>query len=136
MTCAWVLVTPEGEKSGVITEPPAPENTNNIAEWAALEAGIRTVMNRITAGHKCDRLIIRGDSRLVIQQLTGAWGCKAPKLMEIRDCCRELLWASGIAWDAEWVPRELNERADALGRQAYTDAEGQAPPERTNAAVR
>lgn len=135
MTAAWILVTDQGERSGCETTARNPSNTNNVAEWQALEAGIKAAIEQ-TAMSKCDRLLIRGDSQLVIKQLTGEWGSKKEHLTRLRDAVRKLLWDSGIPWDAEWVPREKNEKADAIGREAYFQAEGRAMPVRQKAWAR
>ena len=92
--------------------------TNNIAEYAGLiEAFKYLVDNGLTR----ERVKVLSDSRLLINQLTGFWGINADHLFE--------LW--GQAKDLErkfpkvlyaWIPREQNEYADALSRQAYGES--------------
>lgn len=136
MCWAWVIDAGEHSVESASTDPPAPQNTNNVAEWMALGWGIRAALTAKANGGECTRLEIRGDSQLVIKQLTGEWGSKAEHLTRLRDRCRKLLWESGIAWDAQWIPREQNDKADALGRKAYFDAEGRMPPERVKVGAR
>jgi ribonuclease HI len=129
MMSAFVIIDDHGtEHTGAITTDPAPTNTNNLAEWTALGIGIRKALE---LAETPIALEIRGDSKLVIEQLCGGWACNTPHLRRCRDRCRELLTYSRIErWAAKWIPREQNERADQLGREAYRKAEGQYPPER------
>jgi ribonuclease HI len=60
-------------------------------------------------------LRICGDSRLVIDQLTGRWKCRKEELRRCRDECLGLL--AGITWEAVWVARVDNAEADALSRR-------------------
>ena len=105
--------------------------TNNVAEWSALGYGLRWLLDNKPP---MTSLIIRGDSQLVIYQLTGEWQCNAPHLIKLRDRCREILAQlaeqTGVAWTAEWVPREQNEEADALSRAAYERETGKIYPTR------
>lgn len=102
----------------------SPSMTNNVAEYTALGKGLRWLFD---AGKK-GRLLVRGDSKLVICQVTGEWNCNAAHLVALRDRCRELL--AGFEWKAQWVPREENEPADRLTRQAWEDITGKAFPSR------
>lgn len=128
MTWAFIVTAdglPPLTGSGFIEA--APENTNNVAEWLSLFYAISTIAESRLLSRA--RLVIRGDSKLVINQLTGDWRCNAPRLAKARDQVLALLRCR--QWSAEWVPREQNERADALGREAYFRATGQVMPERT-----
>jgi ribonuclease HI len=89
--------------------------SNNVAEWRALEAGLRWLAR--SGGHPV-RLNIRGDSRIVISRLT-ARKVKgmAAHLKPIREECLRLLDVIGCPWGAQWVPREENSRADALSKR-------------------
>ncbi len=87
------------------------EGTNNIAEYiavrTALEAGI-------TLG--ADAIEIRTDSRLVVQQLSGKFRIKSPKLREIKKEIDDL--SDGLAITYTWIPREKNSVADRLAKKA------------------
>ena len=63
---------------------------------------------------------VRGDSQLVVEQVKGAWQTNEPSLRERRVRVRELLEAFD-EWSIEHVPREINERADALANEAFDD---------------
>lgn len=61
------------------------EVTNNEAEYMTLLAALRDLRRRL--GHSTGHLAIKilGDSRLVIQQVSGAWQTKEPRLRALRD---------------------------------------------------
>ena len=94
--------------SGV--EACGPDATSNVAEWSALERGLRAA-----AALRPERLEIRGDSQLVINQLRGSFQMNAVHLLPYRNRCLDLL--RGCQWQARWVPREENVAADALAKQ-------------------
>lgn len=124
MTWAWTLDANGVDFTGSGVRPPMPSNTNNVAEYFALGFGLKKVRELIDGGAgTCDRLVIRGDSRLVIHQIDRLWACRNPRLCDLRDRCHELLLGVN-RWRAEWIPREQNERADALGRAALAEATG------------
>ncbi len=68
--------------------------TNNEAEYWALLAGLRALLSQLRAA-KIDprqvRLVVRGDSQLVIRQLQGEWKAKDPRMRELRDLASQLL---------------------------------------------
>ncbi len=105
--------------SGAVPAREGEPITNNVAEWAGLEAGLRCLLEN---GLAADRLMIVGDSMLVIKQLRGGWRCKKRHLALARDRCRKLLAKllnlnRFTSWKAKWVPRNQNQEADALSRQ-------------------
>jgi ribonuclease HI len=127
IVAAFVLLIPgHDEITAASIVEPAPANTNNIAEWNALIAGL----TRFREIDESDVLVIHGDSQLVIRQLNGEWACNKSHLLALRDKARELL-SGGITWKAEWVRRDENEQADALGREAYEMATGETMPVRS-----
>lgn len=119
----WHLDAEDGfriaESSGVY--PAAGEaRTNNTAEWAALEAGLRWLSKlRLPI----DTLRIVGDSQLVIRQFKGQWRCKKPWLAEMCESCCALLALLEVGdVTVEWRPREQNARADALATHACEES--------------
>ncbi|RRJ28868.1 ribonuclease HI [Halocatena pleomorpha] len=110
----WVILTSEG----IVSEggERIGETTNNRAEYDAL---IRAV--DVAADYGFDTAEIRGDSELVVKQVTGQWSVNDPGLRERRVRARELLEAFDD-WSLSHVPREVNERADALVNEALDDA--------------
>jgi ribonuclease HI len=121
----WVIKTPEGvvlhEDMGIA--PKDLPQTNNTAEYAALLEGLRFAQTLDFLS-----LEIRGDSKLVIEQINGRWNCNAAHLLKLRNDCQALL--TGIRWTATWMPREQNEHADGLSRRAYENYTGKKCPTR------
>ncbi len=103
-------------KSGVVGK--GPEMSNNVAEYAALCEALRFLVK----GKMTEALIeVRSDSRLLVNQMKGDWkfhkGLYAKKYSEATDLVAQFGKISFM-----WVPREENEEADALSREAYADA--------------
>ncbi len=95
--------------------------TNNRCEYtAALEAADWA----LAQGHH--QVLLRVDSKLVAEQVTGRWACNAEHLRPLRDELRARLAA--ISGTIEWIPREANTRADELSRLAYVEARRGATP--------
>lgn len=123
-----VVIAPDGRLSGVVGRGQG--MTNNVAEYAALEAGLKEVREYQAAGEVVEHLAIRGDSKLVVNQIKGSWRCNHDHLIERRDRCLGLLNDLGISWDIEWIPREQNTEADELSKQAYEKVAGKPAPSR------
>ena len=84
------------------------ETTNNVAEYRALIAGLVAARAFPTR-----RLLVRGDSMLVIQQVGGAWKVKQPHLRPFVSEARALVdeWPDH---ELTHVRREQNADADLL----------------------
>jgi ribonuclease HI len=82
--------------------------TNNVAEYRALIAGLEAA-----APYRARRVRVRADSKLVVEQVTGAWKVKQPHLRPLLDEARALL-AAYAEVDIRHVPRAENADADAL----------------------
>lgn len=135
MAAGWVVVLPDGrEVADSYFEPAAPANTNNTAEYCGLGKGLRSVINLLEADDSLPWVVdIHGDSQLVINQILGTWACNKPHLARLRDRCKELIGhitGRGGEVTLRWVKRQMNEKADALSRQAYRDMTGKEPPSR------
>ena len=93
-------------------------STNNAAEYQALIAGLRALTEMGAAGD----IQVCGDSQLVINQVTGAWACRATHLRGLLQQARDLaqgLETNGARLQWRWVPREENTDADRQSRLAY-----------------
>jgi ribonuclease HI len=86
------------------------QGTHNIAEYKALILGLRLALK-----HGARRVVVNGDSRLVVNQVNGDWKTKNPKLRRLRTQAEELL-AQFDGWHVKWIPRKENWRVDKLGR--------------------
>lgn len=87
--------------------------TNNLAEWAALLAGVRRLVKK--AGEK-DTVEVVGDSVLVVNGITGKWKGKDPRLARVKELVKSEL-SKVRSWTAAWVPRDQNQEADRIGRK-------------------
>jgi ribonuclease HI len=90
--------------------------TNNRAEYEAL---IRAL--EVATDYGFDAVDVYGDSELVLKQLRGEYDVNVPELRERRVQAMELL-ETFEEWALQHVPRELNDRADALANEALDDA--------------
>lgn len=99
------------EKDGMCVEEHCGriEGTSNEAEWTAVVEATKRIKE---AGESAE---ILSDSQLVMFQLTGKWELRAKHLLKFKREALENL--AGIRWSAEWIPRELNERADELSKR-------------------
>jgi ribonuclease HI len=86
--------------------------TNNEAEYHALIEGLKAVSE-----WKPDRLEIYLDSKLVVEQVTGKYRVKKPKLQDLQQQVIELLKQYKDVSIAH-VERERNKGADALANMA------------------
>jgi len=102
-----VVRTPDGEVLGEIAEGLG-ETTNNVAEYTAVIRGLEEA-KRLGA----HEVLLRSDSQLLINQLTGRYRVKAPHLQPLHRRVRALL-AAFAKVDLEHVPRERNVEADRL----------------------
>ena len=103
-------------KSGVVGK--GPEMSNNVAEYAALCEALIFLINEKMARLPIE---IRSDSRLLVNQMKGEWkfhkGLYAQKYRDAK--------ALATQFDRvkfRWIPREENKEADALSREAYSQA--------------
>ena len=97
--------------------------TNNEAEYMALLLLLQEADLRGTGA------AIAGDSQLVVNQVTGRWKIKEPRLKELADRAINLLKKTGST--LEWIPREENAAADRLSNEALdgTKKDGKAERE-------
>jgi ribonuclease HI len=84
------------------------ETTNNVAEYRALIAGLEAAAATPSRAVK-----VRGDSKLVIEQVAGRWKVKQEHLRPLHARACQLL-SHYDAVDLAHVRRELNRDADAL----------------------
>lgn len=82
--------------------------TNNVAEYRGLLEGVRCAR----AIDPQARLLVRMDSKLVVEQLSGRWKIKHPTMAALAAEVRAELAGADVTF--EWVPRLQNSRADAL----------------------
>ena len=89
--------------------------TNNHAEYAGLILGLEQA---IQFGIK--RMIVEGDSLLVINQMTGQYKCKSPNLIELYEKAKELE-KQFEELHFNHILRNENKRADQLSNIAVDE---------------
>ena len=90
--------------------------TNNVAEYLALKA----VLEGALEINPSARILVRMDSKLVIEQMSGTWKIKHPDMIQLAAEVQKVARGHEIKW--MWIPREENKRADALANKAMDEA--------------
>ena len=104
------VLAPGGEVLAEVAEGIG-ETTNNVAEYTAAREGLRRA-----AGLGATEVLLRSDSRLMIEQLAGRYRVKAAHLKPLHaDILAEARRFDRIEF--EHVRRELNTHADRLANQ-------------------
>lgn len=103
--------------------------TNNVAEYLALVAGLEGAYSLNAEA----RILVRMDSKLVIEQMAGRWKIKHPDMQQLGAKVQKLVAGKPVRW--QWIPREENSRADALANKAM-DEQGDAVVSNTEAGPR
>jgi ribonuclease HI len=86
--------------------------TNNVAEYAGIIAGVEAAFDL----DRSASLLVRMDSRLVVEQMSGRWRISHPDMQAQARRARALIAGRDVAF--EWVPRLQNARADAAANTA------------------
>ncbi len=87
------------------------EGTNNVAEYAAVIKALETVHDM---GEM--KVHVKSDSQLLIKQLNGEYRVRDPKLQPLKK--KIDLLCVGIETHFEHIPREKNNEADKLSKEA------------------
>jgi ribonuclease HI len=87
--------------------------TNNVAEYNSLIHLLQECQRR-----GIQRILIRGDSQLIINQVTEVWKCKDPYMLELCDKVK-LLKTKIPTCDFMWEPRAKNKEADRLAQKGH-----------------
>jgi probable phosphoglycerate mutase len=91
--------------------------SNNVAEYRGLIAGLEAA-RAIDAGAE---VLVRMDSKLVVEQMSGAWKIKHEDMRRLALHARDVaadITAAGGSVRYEWIPRAENSAADALSNDA------------------
>jgi len=89
--------------------------TNNVAEYTAALEGLQRAAS---LGGR--RVVLRSDSKLLIEQLSGRWRVKHPTLIRLHERVRAVLGQfESVAF--EHVPREQNRHADRLANRGVDE---------------
>jgi ribonuclease HI len=88
--------------------------TNNEAEYLALIEGLNEVSK-----WKPDRIVICLDSKLVVEQIKGAYKVRAPNVAPLYKQAMEML--ATLPFEIKHVDREQNNGADDLANRAIKE---------------
>ena len=86
--------------------------TNNVAEYTALLLGLEAAFEIDPTAS----VLVRMDSKLVVEQMSGRWKIKHPDMMALGSKVQKLI--SNQSVEFVWIPREQNGLADALANKA------------------
>jgi ribonuclease HI len=89
--------------------------TNNVAEYRAAIAGLR-----LAAERGARSVLLRSDSRLLVEQLEGRFRVKNPTLQRLHEEARALIKGFEKV-SIEHVPRAQNVEADRLANRGIDD---------------
>jgi ribonuclease HI len=109
------------EDMGLAVRPYSPRATNNVAEYVA---AIRALEWLLREGFQGEVLLV-GDSQLVIRQMEGSYQVRAEHLKAYHQHLSELRRRFARV-EFQWVPREENQFADRLSKQALEEARQEA----------
>lgn len=108
VTAACIVKLSDGSKVEEVKR--FDRGTHNFAEYQGLILGLR-----LARKHGARKVLVNGDSTLVVKQVNGEWKTKHPAMQPLRATACDLL-AQFDDWCVRWIPREENRRADKLGR--------------------
>jgi ribonuclease HI len=91
--------------------------TNNVAEYSALKHAVEWVCRNTIS----DEIVVKGDSQLVIHQMTGTWQVKSETSKKFVPEIQRLL--EGRKTRFVWIPRKQNAEADLLSNIAFNQSE-------------
>ena len=86
--------------------------SNNVAEYKGMIAGVRRAIELDPDAE----LLVRLDSKLVVEQMSGRWKIKHPAMAELAAEARDVLIGTPVKF--QWMPRLENSRADKLANLA------------------
>jgi len=103
---------------GVAGEPFSKDSTNNVAEYTALARALEWLVANNLVSEKVE---IKSDSKLVVNQLAGIYKVKGKRIIPL---CKQVLLLRTKFSDIEikWIPRGENKEADRLTNIAYNKA--------------
>jgi len=92
--------------------------TNNVAEYVGLTKGLESFLSHFKGGYAL--LIVRGDSKLVINQMAQKWRAKSGLYFPYYELAQDVakrIRKTGAKIIFEWVPRESNQICDNLSKK-------------------
>ncbi|HLN51807.1 MAG: ribonuclease HI [Thermoplasmata archaeon] len=117
------------EGHGLAVPPFHARATNNVAEYSGAICALEWLARN---GYTGD-VVVRGDSLLVVRQMTGEYRVRKEHLQAYHDWLKQLTLRFPKV-EFHWVPRAQNQRADLLSKQALKEA-AYSPPKGRRATV-
>jgi len=118
------------EEHGLAVPPDHPRATNNVAEYVAAIRPLEWLVTRPYTGN----VEMVGDSQLVVRQMTGEYRVREEHLLQYHARLEQLATRFRRV-TFRWIPREENQRADALSKQAIEEAFDPRLPQRRSPVV-
>lgn len=87
------------------------QGTNNEAEYKALIRIFEEIKKR-----GIQKIDIKGDSALVVNQIKGEWKTKDPRMEKLKNEVYSIAREAGVRYNIEHVVRKYNSEADSLTR--------------------
>jgi ribonuclease HI len=136
-TAGWAIFDPKKPmnalaEQGAVVKDGGPFATNNFGEYQSLILALNFLIENNWKGE----LVIKADSKLLIEQISGRWKVKAEHLKPLRSKILHLMQKLQLqkiddeclfpeegcyACHLVWIKRDLNEYANDLCRKAYQD---------------
>lgn len=91
--------------------------TNNEAEYLAIIEGLKHMIDLLTSHSGVSKVVVKGDSQLIIKQLQKKWKVRSENLLPLYEKARSLietLHKKGLSVELSYIPREKNSEADKL----------------------
>ncbi len=110
------------DDSALVGAPKGGKTSNNVAEYSGFIAVAEFLLGHgVIRTYQSDahRVIIRGDSKLVVQQVQGLWKVKGGYYIPFYRRAKKawkLLKQFYPGIELEWIPREQNGLADELSK--------------------
>ena len=106
---------------GLATEPFSSQASNNVAEYTGLIKALEwLILNDYNSRNKRQKVVVRGDSQLVIYQMKGKYKVRKSRIVPLYQRAKDLISCFKNI-EFEWVPRDKNRDADTLSTQAYQE---------------
>lgn len=107
---------------GLAAEPFTNDASNNVAEYMGIIKALEWLLLLLPQLNDQDnsKIIVRGDSKLVIYQIKGKYKVKASRIVPLHQTVMSLISKFKVL-NIEWVPREQNSEADRLSNKAYQE---------------
>lgn len=116
----FIIELPEGgEITGYGSMKARPDMTNNVSEFCAVGAAIRRWKDLKRGPDQT--LHIHTDSNLVVNIMLGRWKAKEGAYLPVYERLKVLVSDIDFIVTYTWIPRERNQRADALSRKALQE---------------